>query len=354
MKPHLLAVMLYLFIFGIFMWLVVLVAVVFGGDPAPTRLAVLTDVANPVRWPGVPADAYATVAALTPDAIVTLGDFPHYNPAGRATTRNQFRAKFRRMTALARTCAEPALAPAGCQYEALIAPLRVLPTWDDHDSTQNNSDRTRRFMSLAVREFKRAHPAVYPGAGIWRSERVSGHAEVFLLDVRSQRDPNGTDGQMLGPDQEAWLIAGVRESTAPWKILASSVPWNPSVRKKADSWSGFPTAAARLVLALHDVPGIVWVTGDIHSGGAIHRDDLGWAELNAPHTNLNPEFTNTCQPPIVKPSQDPTASCGIWSHGYLSGEVGGGLGWLEATETTLTLQARAVDGTVRLTLEVGR
>jgi alkaline phosphatase D len=53
---------------------------------------------------------------------------------------------------------------------------------------------------------------------------------VFVLDARSYRDRNDlrrtpeNDKDMLGREQIAWLVDGIRQSTATWKIVSSDVP----------------------------------------------------------------------------------------------------------------------------------
>ncbi|MBK8325108.1 MAG: alkaline phosphatase D family protein [Betaproteobacteria bacterium] len=65
---------------------------------------------------------------------------------------------------------------------------------------------------------------------LYRTVRWGRHAEVFMLDSRSYRDPRyreDTEAKpktMLGAAQKRWLLEGLAKSDATWKIIVSSVP----------------------------------------------------------------------------------------------------------------------------------
>lgn len=65
---------------------------------------------------------------------------------------------------------------------------------------------------------------------LYRSVRWGRHAEIFVLDTRSHRDPRyRTDSDarpktMLGAAQKRWLFDALAKSDATWKLIASSVP----------------------------------------------------------------------------------------------------------------------------------
>ncbi len=119
-----------------------------------------------------------------------------------------------------------------------------------------------------------------------RRLRLGGHGWLHVLDTRSQRDdqPCGDrlqhpceardrpDAQMLGAEQEAWLLHGAREPG--WHILAQQVFFAPRVfadgRVSMDAWDGYTAARARLLDGLHAV-GVrnpVVLTGDTHRAWA--------------------------------------------------------------------------------------
>ena len=59
-------------------------------------------------------------------------------------------------------------------------------------------------------------------------------------------------------------------STAVWKLVMSSVPWNPT-SKDVDSWQGFQTEQHELVSFIESkgITGVLFASGDMHSGGGI-------------------------------------------------------------------------------------
>src|SRR5262249_57359560 len=67
---------------------------------------------------------------------------------------------------------------------------------------------------------------------IYRSIKRGPSLEVFMLDERTYRGPNGENRQptpspeaaFLGPAQLAWLKQGLAASTSTWKLLVSDMP----------------------------------------------------------------------------------------------------------------------------------
>src|SRR4051794_32413525 len=67
---------------------------------------------------------------------------------------------------------------------------------------------------------------------VYRTLNYGPHLDVFMLDERSYRGPNGPNLQtaygpesyFLGPDQLAWLKRGLLNSRATWKVIASDMP----------------------------------------------------------------------------------------------------------------------------------
>jgi alkaline phosphatase D len=139
--------------------------------------------------------------------------------------------------------------------------------FDDHDYTHNNSDGSYpdKLNSVnAWRDYFPGYPGVRPDSAIYHSFRYD-NCEFFVLDNRTQRDPNisafpnilqwvqnptthlyfapSAEHTVLGPQQLDWLIAGLTASTATWKFIVSTTPWNPGHR-----------AAIELALALQGNP----------------------------------------------------------------------------------------------------
>ncbi|MBW6401040.1 alkaline phosphatase D family protein [Roseomonas sp. HJA6] len=107
---------------------------------------------------------------------------------------------------------------------------------------------------------------------------------VNVLDTRQFRDdqPCGDgskpacpdvfrpDAQMLGAEQERWLVAGMTDSPARWNILAQQVPMmRRELRNGAlsmDKWDAYPAARQRLLDAVAErrTPNPVVLSGDVH------------------------------------------------------------------------------------------
>ncbi len=143
------------------------------------------------------------------------------------------------------------------------------------------------------------------------------------MDLRTQRDPwrtpDGTcksilDGNEIPDGQKDWLFEGLLNSTAAWKFLISSVPFNRTCLK-SDGWAAYPDERQEIVSFIEDnsIDGVIVLSADIHSGGAIddgHYADL--PELSVPHLNHNLTYPRGC-----------TAEhgCGYWSKGFIDGNV---------------------------------
>jgi alkaline phosphatase D len=176
--------------------------------------------------------------------------------------------------------------------------LRVTPVdyvYDDHDYMNNNASAFTANDAGRAREIPappqarlnsiRGYQQLFPGyplpnanGGIWH-KFTYGNADFFMLDTRSQRSPNmnavrrnpataqyeflpdnqrhsilAGDSTLIGENQRDWLRRELRASSADWKFIITSVPFNRSLRRALD-----------LALAVQDsvvfVPGFGQVTG---------------------------------------------------------------------------------------------
>jgi phosphodiesterase/alkaline phosphatase D-like protein len=98
-------------------------------------------------------------------------------------------------------------------------------------------------------------------------------ADLFLLDERQYRtvDDGGQPAKILGDEQMNWLVAGLRDSTATWKIIANQVVIAPIDYGKgeptlSDNWGGYGDSRLRLLSAIEQmgIPNVVFYTGDAH------------------------------------------------------------------------------------------
>src|SRR5947207_7180686 len=129
---------------------------------------------------------------------------------------------------------------------AFNAEVPIFVQWDDHEVTNNWSlskqlppaykERDINLLAArAARAFHEMYPMresiVEPGR-VYRKLSYGPHLDVFMLDERSYRGPNGPnlqttygpDSYFLGPVQLAWLKRGLLDRKSTWKVIASDMP----------------------------------------------------------------------------------------------------------------------------------
>lgn len=244
--------------------------------------------------------AHRDVAAAQLDLFVWLGDYIYEygpNPTGvrrhtgdECATLADYRARY----ALYRSDPDLQAAHASCPW---------LVVWDDHEvennyaaavseNTGESADAFLERRAAAYRAWWEYMPTRLPrpdGASlkIYRDVTWGTLASIFLLDGRQYRDDQAcgdvilstappcpewstTDRSMLGAEQEAWLLDGLRASTATWNVLGNQVVMGDARLNGAvlnfDQWDGYPQARQRLLTAIREAgrTNVVALTGDIH------------------------------------------------------------------------------------------
>ncbi len=170
------------------------------------------------------------------------------------------------------------------EFRRLIAETPIAAVWDDHDCAIDDCwlgpyrDRPA-WKPAMVRHFQRQWCNGATGApgwpGHWRKLRV-GRVEVFLLDGRTYRtNPFAPTPTMLGPQQKAWLLKGLRNSTAAFKIIAAPVAWDDRAKPGTrDGWSGFPDERTEIFehIKRERINGVLLLSSDRHRADAwVHR-----------------------------------------------------------------------------------
>ena len=113
-----------------------------------------------------------------------------------------------------------------------------------------------------------------------------GPFEVFLLDTRSfaATEPSPYESHaasLLGRQQWDWLRAGLKDSTAPYKLLACGMIWNGAVRPgKRDHWGSYAHERDALFefIGKKGITGVALIGGDIHRSRVIRHDSEALAE----------------------------------------------------------------------------
>jgi phosphodiesterase/alkaline phosphatase D-like protein len=247
--------------------------------------------------------------------------------------------------------------------DTVLGTMAVDYVYDDHDFMNNNSSATTSsyfevnsggsgvtVLELpnpagarenSIRGYKENMPTYAlenESRGIYH-KFTYGNAEFFMLDLRSQRSPNlesfsrntstgkweyhlPTGHSILaspaapgsGPNQLSWLLDGLKSSTAKWKFLVSSVPFNkaqgiaiplgvllqdsvvtgiPGIASGtpalfaalefADKWVGFPADLDTLlsVIRQNNLQHVIILSGDSHTAAMDDGANAGLPEIMA-------------------------------------------------------------------------
>ncbi len=185
-----------------------------------------------------------------------------------ATTLDEYRARHRYQRGAA-------------ALRRFLESVPVYVTWDDHEVRNDFSgpfDPRMPAGRQALREYWPISTHADEPHRLYRSVRYGADLELFILDTRQYRSPDtdldGPVKTMLGAAQLKWLLDGLGNSTATWKVIATSVPL--SVPKGgagySDGWASGPNAPGfereRQVLVdaivQRCMKNVVFLGGDVH------------------------------------------------------------------------------------------
>ena len=228
-----------------------------AGEPDPVKIAIGSCAGE---W----GPAFASIAAEDADVFVWEGDlkYPDYN-GPLMQTEQGYLGWWKEFLGA------PAL-------QQILSRAAFATQRDDHDYGGNNLGAIPQH---GIGPYEAVlHPRPYYSFG-------GGLIEVWVLDQRRWKDdpglPDTTAKSLLGATQREWLLTGLAESTAPFKLVCSPDPlFHPTNRDTI--WGAGYTAERDDILATiaASVSGrVVWVTGDSHSGAVIERP--GFLEVRA-------------------------------------------------------------------------
>jgi alkaline phosphatase D len=271
------------------------------------------------------------------------GDFDHRNPGTLSSKRQMFKDLY-----------NPSSLGLEDFVKSILWRMPIVHHWDDHDIGGNNIDKNYPYLDMSYQVFCEYVPRyALPSTahGIWQRLRYA-HVDFFVLDGRSQRDPNtdidDLDKSMLDGNelrsygQLEWLKNGLLLSKAMWKIIISSVVTNPTT-KHDDGWAAFQTEwkSIREFIESSKVSGIIFISGDLHMGGIDKGIAAGFPEMVVPSPNLN-----TCA----------SSAAGRWSEGIYYNPSGPCRGYGMVTVLTdpdrVLLEVKDENGHVQLSYEV--
>ena len=181
---------------------------------------------------------------------------------------------------------------------AFNAEVPTFAQWDDHEVTNDwwpgmplrvgDADIT----ALAARgcrafhEFMPTRQTAAERGRIYRKIAYGPLLDVFMLDMRSYRGPNGDRRQdayteaahFLGPVQLAWLKRELAASRATWKVIAADLPIGVMNYDAAAQGDGPPLGRELEIADLLSfmkragVRNAVWITADMHYTAAHQYD----------------------------------------------------------------------------------
>jgi alkaline phosphatase D len=211
-----------------------------------------------------------------------------------AETLNEFRGRYRYNLMDANVRRMAAEIPQIWQWDD----HEVCNNWSDSKSLQADARYTEKNIPLLVARASQAFLEYAPMRlhDVEESERVYRYLpqgpllDVFVLDMRSYRGPNSSNLQtvdneesaFLGRPQVDWLLNGLKNSKAVWKVIAADMPISLQVpdgkdEQGRDRWEaiangdhGVPRGReleiARLLREIKraDIHNVVWLTADVH------------------------------------------------------------------------------------------
>ena len=215
---------------------------------------------------------WSTITSNAPQAFLFMGDNVYINIPDHPNGVHRY-TYYRRQS-------QP-------EFRKLVASTAAYAIWDDHDASTDDvwmgpyTDKPSWKMPLLdVFRTNWINPRYgsdeYPAT--WHSFSI-GDVEVFMLDGRFYRtNPFAQDPTMLGPDQLAWLVDALKNSTATFKVIASPVPWSYATKTDAkDMWNGFHNERDAIFgsIAENKVDGVILLSADRHRSDAweIERED---------------------------------------------------------------------------------
>jgi len=198
---------------------------------------------------------------------------------------------------------------------AFNAAVPIFSQWDDHEVTNNwwpgepltRAEHVRKkyveknALLLAARASRAFHEYMpvretlaEPGR-VYRKISYGPLLDIFMLDMRSYRGPNGEgrepsygpDAHFLGPVQVAWLKRELIVSRATWKVIAADMPLGLIVVYDGDRKWGVEAVAqgngpplgreleiADLLSFIKHagIRNTVWLTADVHYTAAHYYD----------------------------------------------------------------------------------
>lgn len=217
----------------------------------------------PYDRPGTPYGAeyqiFTSIHRQRPDAMLWLGDNTYLREADWYT-RTGILARYTHTRSL------PEMQP-------LLASANHFAVWDDHDFGPNNSDASFVQKDLTLEAFKlfwgNLSYGIHGKPGTTSFFQYN-DIDFFLLDNRSYRNPDlRTTGErsLLGKDQLEWLLDGLVNSKAPFKmVVIGNQVLNDSKTVQESYYKLYQEERDLLLKRIEEesVKNVIFLTGDRH------------------------------------------------------------------------------------------
>jgi alkaline phosphatase D len=203
---------------------------------------------------------FDSIVAQKPNMMLWLGDNIYlrevdYNSAEGIALRYQHARKLPELQHLLSACPNYAI-------------------WDDHDFGPNDSNGSYALKDAALEAFNTywANPSsgTSDTRGIFTSFAI-GDIDFFLLDNRYHKMPADLKGldapTLLGDEQLTWLIAALKSSKAPFKMVALGGQFL-NTHVGFENYSTYAAERQKIIdlIELNDIKNVVFLTGDRHCG----------------------------------------------------------------------------------------
>lgn len=297
-------------------------------DPRPVRIGYFSC----QSWQGGYYTAHAALAKEPGlDLVLSLGDYIYeltkdravesridtigIDGNGFAESLEEYRQKYR-------------LYRSDSDLQAMHAAQTFMAIWDNHELAEDAHVLSQGLKPRISEDDRKANGRTAffehmpmkkgpQGADLYRRHRVGANLELFFLDLHSFADPlsTGTGGSYLGAAQLAWLLEGLRTSTARFKVIvSSSVMMGLTLSDGGEplnrnQWDGYPEERRQIVeyIRKNDIRGVVVISGDLHMFLAAPVTTTGHADGEAGLVEFTGGAISSEAPASVGPGDEPLA-----------------------------------------------
>lgn len=236
------------------------------------------------------APIYGALAEESPDMMLYLGDNSYFIVGDGSERHFSTTGPVGDWTSIEGMIARHLVTRTHSDTQLAFRSIPSYAVWDDHDYGPNNADREFDLREEALLAFQRmwANPSWgIPGTpGVFSSFR-HGPVEVFLMDDRyhkysplEREDVDVQSGHIWGPEQTDWLIAGLRASTAPVKVIANGTQVISASARGEGHFNEARGERERVLRAIssENLGAVVFLSGDRHHSEAMRLplSNGGW------------------------------------------------------------------------------